>query len=347
VVLQWDPSTDPDVAGYKVYYCSSIEYQENIWENLDVGNSTSCVISGLVEGETYYFAVTAYDERGYNIAIIMETSVLIQGFDSSFTEEPIIEVGEVKVDHNWKQVSLGKAFVSPVVVAGPISFNGFEPAVIRIRSVGSSSFEIRLQEWEYTNGIHMEETVSYVVMEAGSYVLADGTYLEAGRFYTNNTDSFGAVGFGQTFQTIPVVVTTISSNNGSDAVTGRLRDISRQGFQFCMQEQEANPQVHASERIFYIAWEPSSGNLGDLSFEVNKTQNVMTDDFETIYFNGVYGVTPAFLADMQTSYDLDTANLRLRHKDPHSVEIQIDEEQSLNSETKHFTEQVGYMVFGH
>ena len=58
VTLAWDPNTDPDLAGYKIYYgFASRDYSFCV----DVANYTSCVISGLEPGETYYFAATAYD----------------------------------------------------------------------------------------------------------------------------------------------------------------------------------------------------------------------------------------------------------------------------------------------
>lgn len=58
VTLTWDPNTEPDLAGYKVYYGTS---SRNYEVALDAGNWTSCVIGGLDEGKTYYFAATAYD----------------------------------------------------------------------------------------------------------------------------------------------------------------------------------------------------------------------------------------------------------------------------------------------
>jgi hypothetical protein len=61
VTLQWDPNTEPDLLGYKVYYgCSSRSYQFNN----DVGNKTTCTVSNLEDGKAYYFAVTAYDTSG-------------------------------------------------------------------------------------------------------------------------------------------------------------------------------------------------------------------------------------------------------------------------------------------
>ena len=48
---------------------------------------------------------------------------------------------------------------------------------------------------------------------------------------------------------------------------------------------------------------------------------------------------------MQTADGKNTANDRWQNKNNHSVEVQINEEQSKDTETKHGTEVVGYMVF--
>jgi len=56
--LAWDPNTDLDLAGYKVYLGNA---SGNYQSNLDVGNKTSAMVTNLQEGATYYFAVTAYD----------------------------------------------------------------------------------------------------------------------------------------------------------------------------------------------------------------------------------------------------------------------------------------------
>ncbi len=57
VTLAWDANTDP-VAGYRLHYGhASRSYQSSV----DVGNVTSYTWSGLAEGRTYYFAVTAYN----------------------------------------------------------------------------------------------------------------------------------------------------------------------------------------------------------------------------------------------------------------------------------------------
>jgi hypothetical protein len=61
VDLEWDPNTEPELAGYKIYWGTS---NGNYTSSKDVGNNTLCTIAGLNEGQTYYFAATAYDGDG-------------------------------------------------------------------------------------------------------------------------------------------------------------------------------------------------------------------------------------------------------------------------------------------
>lgn len=64
--LSWNPNTEPDLAGYKVYYGTT---SRSYTTSIDVGNQTTYTVTGLGFG-TYYFAVTAYDisgnESGYS-----------------------------------------------------------------------------------------------------------------------------------------------------------------------------------------------------------------------------------------------------------------------------------------
>jgi hypothetical protein len=61
VTLAWNPSPDPTVAGYRVYWGRASQLYDNV---TDVGNKTVATISGLVERTTYFFAATAYDSLG-------------------------------------------------------------------------------------------------------------------------------------------------------------------------------------------------------------------------------------------------------------------------------------------
>jgi len=423
VTLRWNPNTESDIAGYKVYYgTSSSEYQESA----DVGYQTNCTVSNLTDGDVYFFTATAYDVAGNESNYSEELAHLIvpvdsdgdgisdnnetgiygtdpysvdtdqdgmndedevelwqddwnadydsdglvnlldsdsdgdgfpdgsevcHGFDpsddTSKPDFPIMEIGEISVDHNWKQAALNSAFVNPVVVAKPISFNDGDPAVISIRNVDATGFEMRIQEWDYLDSLHAEESVSYVVMEAGNYTLSDGSLVEAGKFLTRRTgtSSFISVYFDQAFNEVPVVVAGISTFNGPDTVTGRIRNIGTSSFEFCMQEQETHSQAHTSEEISVIAWEVSSGTVDGVTFEIDKTEDAVTDAFHTVTFTQSFTNLPVFIADMQTCDGPDPANVRWDNKDLYGVDISIAEEQSGDIETDHTTEVVGYMVF--
>jgi hypothetical protein len=61
VRIAWDTVRHPHLAGYRLYYgLSSQTYAFTI----DVGNEVTYVLTGLDQGQTYYFAVIAYDTAG-------------------------------------------------------------------------------------------------------------------------------------------------------------------------------------------------------------------------------------------------------------------------------------------
>src|SRR5262245_9731210 len=61
VQLAWDPSSSSQVTGYLVHYGTA---SGNYSVNVDTGPATTVALSGLVTGQTYYFAATAYDGYG-------------------------------------------------------------------------------------------------------------------------------------------------------------------------------------------------------------------------------------------------------------------------------------------
>ncbi|NOY64499.1 MAG: fibronectin type III domain-containing protein [Nitrospirae bacterium] len=81
VTLSWDPPVENidgtplvDLAGYKIYYGTSSGVYTNV---LDVKDTTTYTITGLPEGFTYYFAVTAYDIYGNESEFSNEVSKTI------------------------------------------------------------------------------------------------------------------------------------------------------------------------------------------------------------------------------------------------------------------------------
>jgi hypothetical protein len=61
LTLAWDPNTEPDLAGYTIYYGT----QSGIYDfTIDVGNVTQYTVTGLEPATQYYFSVTARDSSG-------------------------------------------------------------------------------------------------------------------------------------------------------------------------------------------------------------------------------------------------------------------------------------------
>lgn len=79
VVLAWNSSNDSRIDGYRVYYGTSYS---NLNYRISVVSATSCVISGLEEGKTYYFVATAFSNAGYESELSNMVSKYIPSIDS-------------------------------------------------------------------------------------------------------------------------------------------------------------------------------------------------------------------------------------------------------------------------
>jgi hypothetical protein len=74
VTLAWNSSTDSTIAGYNIYYGGASHTYTN---KISVGKATSVTISGLVQGETYYFAATTYSASGLESPFSGELAYLV------------------------------------------------------------------------------------------------------------------------------------------------------------------------------------------------------------------------------------------------------------------------------
>ena len=76
VCLEWNPNSEPDLAGYRIFH--HVEGQDYIYESPSwEGTATTCCISGLFEGETYYFVARAYDTEALESGDSNEVSTYI------------------------------------------------------------------------------------------------------------------------------------------------------------------------------------------------------------------------------------------------------------------------------
>lgn len=73
LALAWDANTEPDIAGYKIYYGKvSGTYDHSV----NVGNVVQFTVTGLTNG-TWYFAVTAENTSNLESGFSNEVSAVI------------------------------------------------------------------------------------------------------------------------------------------------------------------------------------------------------------------------------------------------------------------------------
>ena len=251
------------------------------------------------------------------------------------------ETGIVDVNSGWTTVNLNGFYVDPVIVASLNTENDNDPATLRIRNVTNSSFQIQVDEWNYLDGPHPFETVSYMVMESGVHTLNNGLQITAGNVSTNH--NWLNVNFNDSFDSTPIVMSQTVSRNGGATVVTRMDDVTTDGFRVKLQEEEAADGRHSFETISWIAFEQGVGTFSDVAFEADTLANVNHQD-RMFNFNRTYSDNPAVFAAMQTYNGDNTASTRISETSTNSATLNIEEERSQDDEVGHIGENVGYFA---
>ncbi|HEY1083149.1 MAG TPA: DUF1800 family protein [Prosthecobacter sp.] len=243
----------------------------------------------------------------------------------------------------WTPVTFAKSYTTPVVVFGPLTQNNAQPAAVRVRNVTSTGFEYQVDRWDYLAGAHPEETLQYIVAEAGQYIIG-GLRWQFGRS-TGVTHANASKTFAEAFAAAPVVLAQVATTNEASSVVARLSSITASGFTVKLDEQESADQNHAAETVHYAAIQKGSGRLvsNQFVFESNATAAAITDAFSAINF-GRKVADPFFFAGFQTRNEADPIVPRVRNLGPQKADLRAQEEVSLNAETTHAAESAGYLV---
>ena len=136
----------------------------------------------------------------------------------------------------WHHVTFDTAIENAIAVLGPLTRNGADPLTTRVRNVTDTGFEFQLDEWNYLDDWNISEIVSWLAIPEGTHTLATGQKIVAGAQPENVT--FRDVSFGDSLEDA-IVLTEVTSVNGPDAVTTRVRNVTDTGFQEQLEEEEA------------------------------------------------------------------------------------------------------------
>lgn len=127
--------------------------------------TTSLNASGVqffLQEETSADAETKHANETMGYLAIQSTSRLLDKKGEAFGE-----LGTINLSNAWATVTLTGKYTKPVVVMGALTNNDGQPVNVRVRNVGQNSFQVRLQEWDYQDGIHTTEGICWMVMEGG------------------------------------------------------------------------------------------------------------------------------------------------------------------------------------
>jgi hypothetical protein len=239
----------------------------------------------------------------------------------------------------WIRVAFERAFSAvPVVVIGQVTENGGDPVTTRVRNVTRTGFEVSLDEWDYLDGRHATERVTFLAAEPGTHDL-DGLTLQAMRL-----DGVGAkwqpVRFATPFAGTPVALAQRASARDPDPAVIRLDAVGPGGLRVRLQSEEAG-DAPGAERVDVIAVSQGRGRLNDLPMAVTRLERAVDERWSAIGYGRVYPETPHILAGAQSSRGGNPVVMRSANAMRASVDLRLQEETSADAETDHLPESIG------
>ena len=348
-LLKWATARDPDQdpITYKLQYRKEDASED--WSSSIVTGDTSTMLTGLEDGTAYRIRIQTSDGE-----LTSEWVQVNDLFATDVSLKDTVVIGEVgqltNLTHVSRTVTLNHRFSNPVVFAQSPSNHGVEPVAVRVSDVQPDRFSIYLAEPSGEDTEHKEVTVSYLVLESGSYELADGRPLEVGKLDTNASvgtqfdNIWQPVSYQTRFTRTPVVLTQVQTDGGADFLYTRQNMGSASEFTLALQGEEAAKEAHVIETVGYLAIEEGAGSSG-LAFEAIMTSRKFNQDWNTLAFAETYAAAPNFLSSLATSRNVDSANLRYRKLKTGTVEVRVQEDTSRDKEVAHATEKVSYLAF--
>ncbi|MCA0920672.1 calcium-binding protein [Pseudooceanicola nanhaiensis] len=271
------------------------------------------------------------------VVAIGEDSITLQGVDAgtlgsgnfATADNTVGERGTVELTHDAVTVELLGDYDNPVVVAFVKTANGLEMVETRVDNVTGSSFDIRLQETEGSDGIHKVETVSYMVVEAGRHELANGAVIEAGLVETDRVyqstlnQGMTDVAFeGALSGADTRIFATLNTMNDAEFATARIHKVTAEGFRLSMAEREADTSGHGIETIGYVAFQ--NGDFGDfatgavqLNHQKLQLTDAVADEFDFAQITQIGGNDPAVIRQ-----DFDAGQIYLQEEQTYDAEVE-------------------------
>ena len=290
---------------------------------------------------TYTVTLEVNNACGWDVETKTNYITVTPGGGNVVGEVGIVVRNQTGNGADWYTVNTN-TYTNAVVVMKGLSTNGGHKTHLRVRNIGSSSFEWQMEEWDYHDGNHITEDNPYIVMEAGVHSLDGGATAEAGKASVGT--GWQTVNFSAAFSGTPTLLVGVASDNDNAAVVARTRNLTATSFQVRLQEEEAADGIHANETVSWIAIGQGTGTNNGNNYHSGRTANAVTHQNYNIGLTG-FSSTPIFLCHDDTFDGGNTCSTRYRTLNSTTATVFIEEEQSLDEEINHISEVVSFLAW--
>lgn len=262
------------------------------------------------------------------------------------TSKRIGQVGSVEVaqaqrgDATW--VAFDKPIKNAIVVLGLVSDNGEDPVIARVVDTTRKGFYVRLDEWGYLDGAHTTETVPWMAISKGDWLLESGLSVHADQISLTHkrTDPGVPADAGH------ALVATVTGEGRAAPVAprGSLTEIK-------LQEEEGENGRHKAENVNVVSVAVESDLPDVYAMLSDRDASPGFTDAVARHLVGEatnYVENAAWFGMVRSFNQRDPAILRLTaegmsYGDSY-FEGFLQEERSADAETSHDREQVGWFV---
>ena len=254
------------------------------------------------------------------------------------------EAGTVNTDENIATVYFqGEYDEPPLIFASIMTFNGGDTVVSRVLTRTTDYFTIRLEEYYYDDGPHVVETIGWIALKPGIWVIGDKIW-EVGTVTASST--YVTVNLQYSFRDTPATITYINSYNeggfsGTLNAGAHTRQNNPTSTSFDVKIEEQTDTYHTPETVGYIAilgekyqrvfwgywvriYYTINETVNGLKYEIARLYpetvwyvNNYADGWEpsfwrTYYFHADFSTTPVIVFKIQTENGGDNCHERMR-----------------------------------
>lgn len=254
--------------------------------------------------------------------------------------------------HEWGSVSFSRSFNgAPGVFASIQTFNGGNPAAVRVRNVTSGGAELQVEEEQSADEDtkHVAERVGYVAIAPGRASIGKGKHVAQVDVLSHKQgdgSEWRTYDHSLMMQTEPVVFGQLLTKHGGHPAHVRVRNVGGDSFEFQTEEWDYLNQHHTEEQVSFTVlsaglYPRSDGGAIEVgTVETDETWTEVSLDVP----NG--GETTVAVSRTQTHNGGQAVVTRHRNVDASGFEVRLQEEEAKQNTDKagHVSETVGYMA---